>query len=63
MTNPSAAIPLPMEYHLGMMEKQSRRIAELARFMPFAEQEQEMERFARELKAAVALFRFWLQSQ
>ena len=63
MANPSAVIQLPMEYHLSLMEKQSKRIAELARFMPFAEQEQEMERLARELKHAAALFRVWFLPQ
>lgn len=62
MANPSAAIAMP-EYYLGMMEKQSRRIAELARFLPFAEQEKEMERMARELRGAVTLFRLLLESQ
>jgi hypothetical protein len=58
----SATIPMT-EYYLRMMEKQSRRIAELARFLPFAEQEKEMERMARELKVAIAVFRVVLGSQ
>jgi ABC-type tungstate transport system substrate-binding protein len=63
MANPAAAIPIPMAYYLSALEKQSKRIAELARFMPFAEQEQEMERLARELKQVAALFRDLFQSQ
>ena len=63
MANPSATTPVPLEHPLGMMEKQSRRIAELARFLPFAEQEKEMERMARELKVAIAAFRVLLESQ
>jgi len=58
----SATIPMT-EYYLRMMDKQSRRIAELARFLPFAEQEKEMERMARELKVAIAAFRVALDSQ
>lgn len=63
MANPTAAFPIPMEYYLSAMEKQSKRIAELARFMPFAEQEHEMERLSRELRQLAALFRGLFQSQ
>lgn len=63
MANPSAAFPIPTEYYLSAMVKQSKRIAELARFMPFAEQEREMERFARELNQIAALFRGLFQRQ
>lgn len=62
VANPSATIPMT-EYYLRMMEKQSRRLAELARFLPFAEQEKEMERMARELEVAIAAFRVVLESQ
>jgi len=57
MAVPSVAVPHPAEYYLGLVEKQSKRIAQLARFLPFAEQEHEMELMARELKMAVAHFR------
>jgi len=63
MASPSATIPNHIEYYLGLIEKQSRRIAQLARFLPFAEQEQEMELMARELKMAVAHFRTFLPEQ
>lgn len=59
MASPSAAIP-GMEYYLGFIEKQSKRIRQLARFLPFREQEQEMELMARELGAAVVHFRTFL---
>jgi len=59
MASPSAAIPA-LEYYLGLIEKQSKRIAQLARFLPFREQEQEMELMARELRAAVVHFRTFL---
>ena len=62
VANSSATIPMTA-YYLSMMEKQSTRIAELARFLPFAEQEKEMERMARELKVAIAAFRVLLESQ
>jgi hypothetical protein len=57
MAVPSVTIPNHQEYYLGLIEKQSRRLAQLARFLPFAEQEQEMECMVRELKMAVAHFR------
>ena len=60
MAVPSVGIPDHMEYFLGLIEKQSRRISELARFLPFAEQEQEMETMAKELKMAVAHCRQFL---
>ena len=60
MVVPSIAIPNHIEYFLGLIEKQSRRLSELARFLPFAEQEREMETIAKELKMAVAHFRNFL---
>jgi len=56
MAVPSVAIPNHIAYHLGLI----RRISELARFIPFAEQEQEMETMARELRMAVVHLRNFL---
>jgi hypothetical protein len=42
MTIPSSAVALNLEFHLGLMEKQIKRLAELARFLPFANQQEEM---------------------
>jgi methylphosphotriester-DNA--protein-cysteine methyltransferase len=53
--------PSNLEYHLGLMEKQSKRIAELARFLPFADQQQEMERVATDLEVTASYFRRFFQ--
>jgi hypothetical protein len=42
MGNPSSPMLLGLEYHLGLVGKQSKRIEELACFLPFAEQQKEM---------------------
>jgi hypothetical protein len=57
MKSPSTAIPINLEYHLGLIEKQSKRIYELARFLPFADQQQEMERVATDLMVAASVLR------
>ena len=62
MTNPSSAVPTDLEYHLGLIEKQSKRMAELARFLPFRDQQQEMDRLAKDLNVAARYFRHWFQS-
>ena len=62
MENPYSAMPIDLERHLGLMEKQSKRIAELARFLPFADQQEEMNRLARDLKVAAGYFRYWFRS-
>jgi hypothetical protein len=57
MKSASEAIPINLEYHLGLIEKQSKRIAELARFLPFADQQWEMERVADYLEVAASYLR------
>jgi hypothetical protein len=62
MKSASEAIPITLEFHLGLIEKQSKRIAELARFLPFADQQQEMERVANYLEAAASDIRSLLKA-
>jgi len=47
----------------ALTEKQSKRIAELARFLPFADQKEEMQRLARDLKRAIFYLKFWFELQ
>ena len=61
MKSASEAIPIELELHLGLIEKQSKRIAELARFLPFADQQQEMERVAKYLECAASYIRSLLK--
>jgi hypothetical protein len=42
MKIPSSAVARNLEFHLGLMQKQIKRVAELARFLPFADQQEEM---------------------
>jgi hypothetical protein len=42
MTNPSSVLPRDLEYELGLMEKQIKRVTELGRSLPFADQQEEM---------------------
>src|ERR1022692_3163672 len=51
MKNPSSALARNLEYNLGLMDKQIKRVAELARFLPFADQQEEMNRLAKPLRA------------
>lgn len=45
----SSALTRNLEFHLGLMEKQIKRIAEFARFLPFADQQEEMNRLVKQL--------------
>jgi hypothetical protein len=58
MKNPSSALDRNLEYNLGLMDKQI-RVAELARFLPFADQQEEMYRLAKQLRAEVACLKFF----
>jgi hypothetical protein len=53
---------LGLEYHLGLVEKQSKRIEELARFLPFADQQKEMEGMAADLNVAAEYIKRWIKS-
>jgi hypothetical protein len=57
--NPSSALARNLEYSLGLMDKQINRVAELARFLPFADQQDEMNRLAKQLRAEVACLKFF----
>lgn len=59
MTNPSSALARNLEYNLGLMDKQIKRVAELARFLPFADQQEEMTRLAKRLRAESACLKFF----
>lgn len=60
MKNPSSALVRNLEYNLGLMDKQIKRVAELARFLPFADQqEEEMNRLAKQLRAEAASLKFF----
>jgi hypothetical protein len=49
MATSSSAMPLALHHRLGLMEKQVKRLVELARFLPFADQEDEMKRLANDV--------------
>jgi len=57
--NPSSALVRNLEYNLGLMDKQIKRVAELARFLPFADQQEEMNRLAKQLRAEAACLKFF----
>jgi len=52
MTNPSSVLPRSLEYQLGLMEKQIKRVAELGRLLPFPDQQQEMNELVTHLNFA-----------
>ncbi len=62
MTNPSSVLPPDLEYQLGLMEKQIKRIAELGRFLPFADQQEEMNRLSANLNVAAGYLRSHLSA-
>ena len=63
MNNPSSALVRNLEYNLGLMDKQIKRVAELARFLPFADQQEEMNRLAKQLRNhARTSSQLWLDS-
>ena len=49
MKIPSSAVARNLEFHLELMEKQIKRVAELARFLPFSDQQEEMNKIAKPL--------------
>ncbi len=49
MKIPSSAVARNLEFHLGLMQKQIKRVAELARFLPFADQQDEMNKIVKQL--------------
>jgi hypothetical protein len=59
MNNPSSALVRNLEYNLGLMDKQIKRVAVLARFLPFADQQEEMNRLAKQLRAEAACLKFF----
>jgi hypothetical protein len=63
MTNPSSVLPLDLECQLGLMEKQLKRIAELCRFLPFADQQEEMNRLVANLNVAARYLRWHLSGR
>lgn len=63
MTNPSLVLPLDLECQLGLMEKQIKRIAELGRFLPFADQQEEVNRLVANLNGAARYLRWHLSGR
>jgi hypothetical protein len=49
----SSALTRNLEFQLGLMEKQIKRVAELARFLPFKDQQEEMHRLVKQLDVEV----------
>jgi hypothetical protein len=49
----SSTLTRNLEFQLGLMEKQIKRIAELAKFLPFADQQEEMNRLVEQLTLEV----------
>lgn len=61
MTIPSSAVSRNLEFHRELMEKQIKRVAELARFLPFASQQEEMNKIVKQLRnEATCLKSIWL---
>ena len=58
----SSALTRNLEFQLGLMEKQIKRIAEFARFLPFADQQDEMDRIVRRLSSEAASFKFFVHA-
>jgi hypothetical protein len=48
-----SALTRNLEFQLGLMEKQIKRVAELARFLPFKDQQEEMNRLVKQLNLEV----------
>ena len=57
MKIPSSAVVRNLEFHLELMEKQIKRVAELARFLPFSDQQEEMNKIAKHLGNEAALLK------
>jgi len=55
-----SSLPRDVEYHLGLMEKQIKRLSELARYLPFADQQEEMNKLVAKLKVETAYLRLRL---
>jgi hypothetical protein len=58
VTISSSALTRNLEAQLGLMEKQIKRVAELARFLPFADQQVELHRLAQQLSTEVGCLKF-----
>jgi hypothetical protein len=56
----SSAVTRNLEFQLGLMEKQIKRVAELAKFLPFADQQEEMNRLAKRLSNEAACLKFFM---
>lgn len=54
MKNPSSALPRNLEYHLGLMAKQIRRVGKLAKFLPLPDQQGEINTLVKRLTAGSA---------
>jgi hypothetical protein len=63
MMNPSSVVPRDLEYLLGLMDKQSKRLAELGRFLPFADQQEEMSGIVSHLNVAARYLRWHLSGR
>ncbi len=63
MTNHSSVLPFDLEYQLGLMEKQIKRIAEFGRFLPFADQREELNRLAVNLNVTARYLRWHLSGR
>jgi hypothetical protein len=55
----SSAVTRNLELQLGLMEK-NKRVAELAKFLPFADQQEEMNRLAKRLSNEAACLKFFM---
>ena len=54
----SSTLARNLEFQLGLMEKQIKRVGELARFLPFADQQEEMNRLVKQLSIEAACLKF-----
>ena len=59
VTISSSALTRNLEFQLGLMEKQIKRVAELAKFLPFSDQQVELHTLARQLSTEAACLKFF----
>jgi len=53
----NSVLPPDLQHFLGLMEKQIKRVAELGRFLPFADQQEEMKVLVTNLNREAAYLR------
>ena len=57
----NSVLPPDLQHFLGLMEKQIKRVVDLARFLPFADQQEELNMLVKRLTIEAACLRFFVQ--